>query len=145
MNTQLMRVLLVGRGAKGSLSLLHHLEKRGCKCEVVTSSSEAARLFVDRAFDLVLCTDLVERFDSLIASLIGSRTTLFLCHPVEDGCWWLPAVRHGEKCLGAPALRLAEFGFALEGLAEEIESEKHLPRQVADCADQPCSTTPVRH
>ncbi len=144
MSTKLVSVLVVGESAKGFSFLLQRLEKRGCECHVATSSSEAAGLSIGYVFDLVLCTDPVEGINALIASLIGSPTTLFRCYPVEDNCWWLPAVRHGEKCLGAPALRPAEFGCALEGLVEEIQSGKHLPGQVADCADKPCSTTPVR-
>jgi hypothetical protein len=130
MSTKAITVLLVGESAKGSSSLLRHLEKRGCECYVATSGSEAARLLVDHVFDLILCTDLMEGINALIASVVGSSTTLFRCYPVEDGCWWLPAVRHGEKCLGASALRPGEFASALDEIVDEIESGKH-PR--ADC------------
>jgi hypothetical protein len=47
MSTKLVSVLLVGESAKGFSSLLHRLEKRGCKCYVATSSLEAARLTFD--------------------------------------------------------------------------------------------------
>src|SRR5271154_5439931 len=33
----------------------------------------------------------------------GSNSTVFYSCPIEDGCWWLPLVRCGQKCLGAPA------------------------------------------
>src|SRR5258708_16816610 len=144
MSTKVVRVLLVGENAKGSSFLLRRLEKRGCECCVATSSSEATRFSVGQVFDMVLCTDLEEGINTFISSLAGSSTTLFLCYPVENSCWWLPVLRHGAKCLGAPALRPAEFGCALEGVVGEIQSGKHLPGQVADCADKPCSTTPVR-
>ncbi len=134
MSTKLVRVLLVGESAKGFSHLLRRLEKLGCECRVAPSSSEAARLSAGRVFDLVLCTDLEEGIYTFISSLAGSPTTLFRCYPVEDSCWWLPVLRHGANCLGAPALRPAEFGCALEGLVEEIRSGKHLPGQVADCA-----------
>jgi hypothetical protein len=137
MSTKLVRVLLVGEGAKGFSSLLQRLAKRGCECHMATSCSEATRLFASHAFDLVLCADRMEGINALIASLIGSLTTLFRCYLVEDSCWWLPAVRHGEKCLGAPALRPGEFAYALDVIVEEIKSGKHPGGKVADCGDEP--------
>lgn len=144
MSTKLVRVLLVGESAKRFSHLLQRLEHLGCECCVATSTSEATRLSVGRVFDLVLSTDLEEGINTFITFLNGSPTTLFRCYPVEDSSWWVPVLRHGAKCLGAPALRPAEFGCALEGLVGEIQTGKHLPQQVADCADQPRSTTPVR-
>lgn len=99
---------------------------------MATSSSEAARLSVDHVFDLILCTDLVEGINTLIASVIGSSTTLFRCYPVEDGWWWLPAVRHGEKCPGASALRPNEFASALRETLEEIRLGKRPRAEIAD-------------
>lgn len=132
MSTKPITVLLVGESASGSSSLLRCLEKRGCDCFVATSSLEAARLSVDHEFDLILCTDLVEGINALIASVIGSSTTLFRCYPVEDGCWWLPAVRHGEKCAGVSALRPNEFASALRETLEEIQLGKHPRAEIAD-------------
>lgn len=144
MTTKLVSVLSVGESANGSSFLLQRLEKRGCQCQVATSCSEAALLCAAHAFDLVLCTDQMAGINALIESLLGSPTTLFRCHPVEDSCWWSPAVRDGEKSLGAPALRPGEFGHALDKLVEEIQSGKHLPGEVADRADGPRGTTQVR-
>ena len=45
----------------------------------------------------------------IAAELIGSRATIFYTFPVENGCWWLPALLRGEDCHGAPALRRKEF------------------------------------
>jgi hypothetical protein len=131
MSTKLVRVLLVGESAKGFSSLLQRLEKRGCECYVATSNLEATRLSVRHLFDLVLCTDRMEGINALIASLIGSPTTLFSCYPVEDSCWWLPAVRHGEKCLGTPALRPSEFANVLDRMVDEIKSGEHLSGEFA--------------
>jgi len=137
MSTKLVSVLVVGESAKGSSFLLQRLEKRGCECHVATSSAEAVRLFAGHGFDLVLCTDWMQGINTLIAALLGSPASLFRCHPVEDSCWWLPTVRHGEKCQGAPALRPAEFGCALEGLVEEIQSGRHLLGEIADWGIKP--------
>jgi hypothetical protein len=122
MTTQPIRVLLVGQGAKGSSLLLDFLEKRGCNCFLSRSISETDLLITGFTFDLVLCTDWTEGIDASIESVIGPHTTLFRCHLVEDGCWWLPIVRHGERCLGTPALRQSEFASALERVFEEIRS-----------------------
>jgi len=132
MSTKLVSVLIVGESAKGSSFLLQRLGKQGCECHVATSTGEAIRLSARHSFDLVLCTDWMQGINTLIAALIGSPASLFRCHPVEDSCWWLPAVRHGEECLGTPALRPSEFAHELDGIVEEIKSDKHLREQVAD-------------
>jgi hypothetical protein len=137
MSTKLVSVLLVGESVEGFSFLLQHLKKRGCECYVATSSSEATRLSGGHAFDLVLWTGGMSGINALIASLIGSPASLFCSHPVEDSCWWLPAVRHGEKCLGAPALRPGEFACALDGIVEQIKSGKYLPGEVAHRGDKP--------
>jgi hypothetical protein len=137
MSTAAVKVLLVGQSAKGFSFLLRRLENLECDCYVATSSLEAAQLSVGRAFDLVLCTDRAEWTNALIASLVGSRTTLFRCYPVEDSCWWLPSLRYGEKCLGAPALRPSDFTYVLDSIVEEIRSGKNLSGEVADPGDEP--------
>lgn len=124
MSTVAVRVLLVGKSAKGCSLLLEHLENDGCECRMATSSPEAARLSAEHSFDLVLCTGPMEGINALIASLIGSPTTLFRCYPVEDNCWWLSAVRRGEDCMSAPALRPSEFAVVLDRLVDEIKSGK---------------------
>lgn len=136
MSTKLVRVLLVGESAKGSSSLQDRLEKCGCECHASESCSEAILLSAGHAFDLILCTGQMEGINELVESLIGSPTTLFRCLPVEDSCWWLPVVRQGEKCLGAPALRPTEFASALDEIVEEIKSGKHQGGKVTDCSNK---------
>jgi|SRR5579859_149800 len=118
-----LRVLMVGTSAKGASFLLQCLEKRGCECHMAISSAEAALLFSKRGFDLVLCTGWMRGMNGLIATLIGSRASLFCSHPVEDSCLWLPVVRDGEKCLGAPALRPGEFARAVYGILGQVNSD----------------------
>ena len=117
-------VLLVGESAKGCSFLLEHLEKHGCECRMATSSPEAARLSAEGAFDLVLCTGQMEGINALIASFIGSPTTLFRSYPAEDSCWWLPVVWRGEECRSTPALRPSEFAVILDRVVDEIKSGK---------------------
>lgn len=50
----------------------------------------------------------------ITAELIGSRTSIFYTFPVENGCWWLPALLSGQDCHGCPAFRRNEFPQELE-------------------------------
>jgi CheY-like chemotaxis protein len=54
----------------------------------------------------------------LLAALAGLPVTAFLCLPVENSCFWLPAIDAGKECLGLPALRPSEFVSALQGMAK---------------------------
>jgi hypothetical protein len=67
----------------------------------------------------------------LIDFLEGSRTSLFFFRPVEDGCWWLPALRFGKKCFGSDALRPSEIIASLDDLMNEIElaHQTHIPER----------------
>jgi hypothetical protein len=98
------------------------LETRGCKCWFARIYSEGAQLFARQPFDLVLCSDGREGISTLISPVIGSSASLFRSHSVEDSCWWLPAILHGETCLGMPAFRPGEFVKTLECMVHEIQS-----------------------
>jgi len=50
----------------------------------------------------------------LLAALGGLPVTAFLCLPVENSCFWLPAINGGKECLGLPAPRPSEFSRAIE-------------------------------
>jgi hypothetical protein len=53
----------------------------------------------------------------LLPALARLPVTAFLCLPVENRSFWLPAIDGGKFCLGLPALRPSEFGRILEQLA----------------------------
>ena len=125
MNEKVVRVLIACETSLGFSLLSRHLIAHGGECRFATSYSEAARLFSERPFDLVLWSDRIAGTHTLIASLTGSTASLFCCHGVETGCWWLPAVLHGEKCLGAPALRPGEFAKVLDQLMGELAVTEH--------------------
>jgi hypothetical protein len=79
-------------------------------------------LLDQRTFDLVLGPVRLES-DSLyplIDRLEGTGTTLFYSLGVEDGCWWLPALRRGENCFGEPAIHSSAFMGVLEKAIHEI-------------------------
>jgi len=78
-------------------------------------------------FDIVLTMHRIEgsSTDWLGAALSGSRTTLFYALPVEVGCWWVPVLRVGAKCVGEPALRPREFSHLLDRIVHEIRAAAH--------------------
>jgi len=122
MSEESVRVLLLGESEKGSSCLAWHLEHHGCQCWFARSTEEALALFEKYSFQLVLSTKPLRLANAIVARLKQSSCSVFYCQPVEDGCWWLPLVDHGKKCMGAPALRPSEFVSALDQLVGEIES-----------------------
>jgi hypothetical protein len=140
MNPELVSVLLISENVEGSSFLRQRLNERGCECYVATSSTEATRLFAGYEFDLVLCTSWMQGMNKLIAVLIGSGASLFRSVAVENSCWWLPAVRYGEDCVGAPALRPSEFKLALDRIVKEIKAGRRFPSGLSNwcvTSDQP--------
>lgn len=124
-------ILFVVKSAKGCSFLLQQLEKRGCACSIAASCPEAGRLCEGRNFDLVLCIGQMEGINALTASFYGSSTTLFRCYPVEDSCWWMPAVWRGKECMTTPALRPSEFALILDELVDEIQSGRTPAREIS--------------
>jgi hypothetical protein len=66
----------------------------------------------------------------LISLLEGSDVTLFYFQLVEDGCWWLPALRSGQTCFGSYALRPSEFVLSLNEIMEEIRVNLQVPAEL---------------
>ena len=116
-----IRVLLIGEAEKGSSYLRAQLESRGCSCWFGRSTKESIALFGRHSFHMILSTSPLHQGDPLLAELGDSNCTVYCTHSVEDGSWWLPLVRAGRKCSGAPALRPSEFVNVLDGLVTEIE------------------------
>jgi CheY-like chemotaxis protein len=116
------KVLLIGETSQRSSYLAKRLQGRGCECEFALSYQEACWLLRAQDFDLVLSPMRLRdgSLFALIALLDGSGITLFYSHAVEDGCWWLPALRHGQNCFGSSALRPSAFVAALDDAIEEI-------------------------
>ena len=120
MNPDCVNVLVLGESAKGSSSLVRRLQKWGCACSFATSTEEALALFDRHAFHLILSTLPVHGLGPLLNQLRESDCTVFFTCPVEDGCWWVPAMRHGQKSVGTPALLPSEFAELLPRLVKEI-------------------------
>jgi hypothetical protein len=122
MKSKSARVLIVAETAMGFSSVSRLLEQRGCDCRFVGSYPEGAHLLTKQPFDLVLCSDRTDGLHTLMNRVIESSASMFRSLLVEHSCWWLPAVLHGEKCLGKAALRPGEFATTLDSIVHEIRS-----------------------
>jgi hypothetical protein len=116
------KALLIGENAQGSSHLAKLLQERGCTCSFATSYREACSLLNGERFDLVLSPTRLRDCSifPLLSLLEGSCVTLFYFQLVEDGCWWLPALRSGRKCFGSYALRPSEFVVSLGEIIDDI-------------------------
>jgi hypothetical protein len=118
-------VLLVGQIFHGALPLTERLGRLGFQCHFVKDMRAACDLLSSRPVDLVLSKTLLSDGTGfgLMVALTGLPVTAFLCLPVEDSCFWLPAIDGGKECLGSPALRPREFAILLEELASTLTVE----------------------
>jgi len=124
-DTSTIRVLLVGDSPQSFFLHRQHLEKNGCHCEFADCERTAWEILGHRKFDLVLSLHPSREAGnpSLGVLLSGSPTTLFYALRVEVGYWWVPMLRLGEECFGAPVLRPGEFANSLDELLEEIRTD----------------------
>ena len=126
-DSSVIRVLLVGDSPQLFFVYQKHLERNGCECEFVESEHEAWEMLGQREFDIVLSLHANRGSNSprLAVLLSGTQTTLFYALRLEVGCWWVPLLKLGEECFGAPALRPSEFANALEGVLKEIRTASY--------------------
>jgi hypothetical protein len=108
-------VLLVGRNAAWGPAIVKCLTKFGSELSFAAPRVAASKYLKDCGFDLILLDTTVSREErrQIESELIGSTASVYYTFPVENGCWWLPTVRRGEQCHGAPAFRRHEFPFEL--------------------------------
>jgi CheY-like chemotaxis protein len=114
-----MGVLLVGQSFHSAHALTDRLQQWGFRCHFASNMQTACQLLSSVRVDVVLSnTHLSDGTGfGLLGALAGLPITAFLCLPVEDSCFWLPALDGGKECLGLPALRPSEFASALEQMA----------------------------
>jgi hypothetical protein len=124
-----VEVLLVGDGPQVFSLSQRQLERKACRCHFARSQRGLEELLNQKQFDIVLTMHRIEgrSTDWLGAALSGSRTTLFYALPVEVGCWWVPVLRVGTECFGAPALRPREFSDVLNEIVHEIRATAAKP------------------
>lgn len=118
-----MNVLLIVERPGSLAAITRRLEKSGCRCAFAHSYTEAARIAQTESFELILSAipPRDNAMSSLTEGLAGTSASVFYAHPVEDGCWWLPALRKGLQCFGSPAMRAVEFTSVLDQVVEEAQ------------------------
>ena len=117
-------VLLVGQDFHNSQALTTRLRRWGFRCHFASTVRAAKELLNSARIDVVLSnTHLPDGTGfGLVAVLAGLQITAFICLPVEDSCFWLPAIDGGKACLGLPALRPLEFATELEEMARSFDA-----------------------
>lgn len=112
-------VLLVGQDFHHAQILTVRLRQWGFHCHFAETLQAAAQLLSSYAVDVVLSEAHLPDGTGfgLVAALTALPVTAFICLPVEDSCYWLPALDRGRDCWGSPALRPAEFALAIQKLA----------------------------
>lgn len=136
MDAEQLRVLLIGNSAGRYSPMSNRLTKRGCECRFAISFQEVSLLLHNHTFDLVLSpTRLKDNSLYSLINLLGeSQTTMFYSQAVEDGCWWLPALRWGTDCFGTPAIRPSEFMTVLDETIGEIRCSLGLAPEIQPAA-----------
>lgn len=138
MRTRTLKALLIGENSQGPSHLATRLQGHGCECSFATSYQEACASLRSQVFEVVLSPMRLRGVTvfPLIDLLEGSKVTLFYSQAVEQSCWWLPALRHGEKCFGSSALRPSEFVSVLDELIAEIRTDWHVTGNLQQPAQQ---------
>jgi hypothetical protein len=126
MDHEPIRVLLISETEHGCSNLRRKLELRGCQCRFGSSFPEAAALFGEYSFLLVISTIRFHQYDQLLIKLSQLPSTVFQSFLVEDGCWWLPLAKNARPCIGAPALRANEFMGAIEQIVQENRPKREM-------------------
>jgi hypothetical protein len=119
MRTGEMKVLLLGKDAKGLSSLVQFLETRGCHCLVAESAERCSALLDKYEFQLILTRDRMHQANWMAPFLKRVNCRVFCYYPVENGCWWVPLAGNGDHFIRAPALCLSEFVSTLDQIVAQ--------------------------
>lgn len=119
-------VLLVGQDFRNGQVLADQLRRWGFRCHFANNMRVAKRMVSSMRIHVVLSnTHLPDGTGLRLAAILaGLPVTAFVCVPVEDTCFWLPAVDDGKACLGLPSLRPSEFASALEEMARGLTGSR---------------------
>ena len=114
-------VLLVGRNGAWGTAVLKSLEKLGSELSYVTPHDVTPEFLRSGSYKLILLDSTVspEQRKQISSELSGSEVSIFYTFPVENGCWWVPALLCGQDCHGAPAFRRNEFPLELERIFQD--------------------------
>jgi hypothetical protein len=137
-------VLLVGRSRLWSSVALTPLERFGSELFFAAPEIVTPRFVRNGAYNLLLLDSTVppEQRRQLASKLVGSDVSIFYTFPVEDDCWWVPALCRGQDCPGTPAFRRKEFPFELERILRDEEWRKLQPSGLASSPKQIPPTEP---
>jgi hypothetical protein len=96
--------------------LLKSLQKFDSELSFVLPDSVTADFVREGGYTVLLLDSTVpaDQRRKLAAALGGSSVSIFYTFPVENGCWWLPALQFGKDCHGSPAFRRREFQVEIE-------------------------------
>ena len=114
-------VLLVGRNGSWGTAVLKSLEKLGSELSFATPQDVTPEFLRSGSHNLILLDSTVasEQRKQLTSELNGSGASIFYTFPVENGCWWVPALLRGQDCHGTPAFRRNEFPLELERIFQD--------------------------
>jgi hypothetical protein len=114
-------VLLVGRNGSWGKLVLKSLEKFGAELSFAPPITVTPDHVRKGEYNIILLDSTVppEQRRQLASELAGSSISIFYSFPVESDCWWLPTLRHGQDCHGAPAFRRNEFPNELEHILQD--------------------------
>jgi DNA-binding NtrC family response regulator len=132
------RALLIAEGLQTPSCLARRLEGQGCSCSFARSYREACSSLGNQDFDLVLSPLRLRGVTlfPLVDLLEASKVTLFYSYPVEQGCWWLPALRRGQKCFGSAAFRPSKFVSVVDEVIDEVWTDRQVGRGLQKPAQQ---------
>lgn len=134
-----LNVLLIGDSPRSFTHIVNRLEKSGCDCRLVKSYDEARHAMLNEGFDIVLSV-VAPRENAIVSladTLAGTAASFFYALPVEESCWWLPALRRGQPCVGAPALRPNEFAGVLDEVVAEVRASRSAPQNAPAESEKP--------
>ncbi len=119
------RVLLIGQRNSWGGSLITVLQASRCTVSFARDMEEIARSAEPpETFYLILAGSECRHEMHLSPDLAGSRTSVFYVFPVENSCWWVPALLDGVDCYGSSALRPVEFAARLKEILHQHEGQK---------------------
>jgi CheY-like chemotaxis protein len=126
-------VLMVGQNLRAASTLRERLHRWEFRCHFANTMRGASELLSSQPVDLVLSNTYLPDGTglSLLRTLSRLPVTAFLCLPVENSCFWLPAIDGGDACLGLPALRPLEFGRTLEQMARCLPATPRVYKAVS--------------
>jgi len=106
--------------------VLKSLAKFGSELSFAAPKTVTSKYVKKGGYNLILLDSAVapEQRRQLVSQLAGSRVSIFYTFPVENGCWWLPTLRDGQDCHGAPAFRRNEFPLELERMLRDHTDAK---------------------